>query len=153
MCPGFHEKKKKQGPFSFLSLDLHFYYIFTSTKLYNGKSEGAHPPPQPHFPQVVAPAVSFLYIESRIWNCGFQNHVLLLLLLLSHFSRVQLFTTQWTVAYQAPPSMGFSRQEYWSGLPFHSPSEPHGFAQIHSLLLASSGNSNIVFLSCSCPNL
>ena len=33
-------------------------------------------------------------------------------------SRVQLFATPWTVAYQAPPSMGFSRQEYWSGLPF-----------------------------------
>ena len=36
-------------------------------------------------------------------------------------SRVQLFATQWTVAYQAPPSMGFSRQECWSGLPFPSP--------------------------------
>ena len=35
-------------------------------------------------------------------------------------SRVQLFVTPWTVAYQAPPSMGFSRQEYWSGLPFSS---------------------------------
>ena len=35
--------------------------------------------------------------------------------------RVQLFATPWTVAYQAPPSMGFSRQEYWSGLPFPSP--------------------------------
>ena len=34
------------------------------------------------------------------------------------FSHVQLFVTPWTVAYQAPPSMGFSRQEYWSGLPF-----------------------------------
>ena len=32
-------------------------------------------------------------------------------------SRVQLFATPWTVAHQAPPSMGFSRQEYWSGLP------------------------------------
>ena len=32
-------------------------------------------------------------------------------------SRVQLFATPWTAAYQAPPSMGFSRQEYWSGLP------------------------------------
>ena len=30
-------------------------------------------------------------------------------------SRVRLFATPWTVAYQAPPSMGFSRQEYWSG--------------------------------------
>ena len=36
-------------------------------------------------------------------------------------SCVQLFETPWTVAYQAPPSMGFSRQEYWSGLPFPSP--------------------------------
>ena len=35
-------------------------------------------------------------------------------------SRVQLFTTSWTVAYQAPPSMGFSRQEYWSGVPLPS---------------------------------
>ena len=34
-------------------------------------------------------------------------------------SRVWLFATPWTVAYNAPPSMGFSRQEYWSGLPFH----------------------------------
>ena len=32
-------------------------------------------------------------------------------------SRVQLFVTPWTAAYQAPPSMGFSRQEYWSGVP------------------------------------
>ena len=31
--------------------------------------------------------------------------------------------TLWTVAYQAPPSMGFSRQEYWSGLPFPSPGD------------------------------
>ena len=36
-------------------------------------------------------------------------------------SRVQLFVTPWIVAYQAPPSMGFSRQEYWRGLPFPSP--------------------------------
>ena len=35
-------------------------------------------------------------------------------------SRVQLFATPWTVAHQAPPSMGFSRQEYWTGLPFPS---------------------------------
>ena len=33
-------------------------------------------------------------------------------------SRVRLFATPWTVAYQAPLSMGFSRQQYWSGLPF-----------------------------------
>ena len=38
-------------------------------------------------------------------------------------SRVRLFATPWTVAYQAPPSRGFSRQEYWSGLPFPSPED------------------------------
>ena len=37
-------------------------------------------------------------------------------------SHVWLFTTPWTAAYQAPPPMGFSRQEYWSGLPLPSPS-------------------------------
>ena len=36
---------------------------------------------------------------------------------LSHFSHVQLFVTSWTVAHQAPLSMEFSRQEYWSGFP------------------------------------
>ena len=38
-------------------------------------------------------------------------------------SRARLFAIPWTVAYQAPPSMGFSRQEYWSGLPFPSPGD------------------------------
>ena len=38
-------------------------------------------------------------------------------------SRVQLFATPWTVAYQVPPSMGFSRQEYWIVLPFPSPGD------------------------------
>ena len=38
-------------------------------------------------------------------------------------SRVRLYATLWTVAHQAPPSMGFSRQEYWSGLPFPSPGD------------------------------
>ena len=40
--------------------------------------------------------------------------------LLSH---VRLFATPWTVAYQAPPSLGFSRQEYWSGLPLPFPGD------------------------------
>ena len=39
------------------------------------------------------------------------------------FSRVRLLATPWTAAHQAPPSMGFSRQEYWSGVPSPSPSE------------------------------
>ena len=48
-------------------------------------------------------------------------HILLLLLLLNHFSRVRLCATPQTAAHQAPLSLGFSRQEHWSGLPFPSP--------------------------------
>ena len=47
--------------------------------------------------------------------------IMLLLLLLSRFSRVQLCVTPKRAAHQAPPSLGFSRQEHWSGLPFSSP--------------------------------
>ena len=42
---------------------------------------------------------------------------------LSHFSPVQLCVTLWSVAHQAPLCLGFSRQEYWSGLPFSSPGD------------------------------
>ena len=47
--------------------------------------------------------------------------LLLLLLLLSRFSRVRLCATPQTAAHQAPPSLGFSWQEHWSGLPFPAP--------------------------------
>ena len=50
-----------------------------------------------------------------LWEIGFPC------LALSHFSRVRLFKTLWTVACQAALSMGFSRKEYWSELPFPSP--------------------------------
>ena len=61
--------------------------------------------------------------------CLFDNRLIgwflfcfwVLLLLLSHFSHVRLCATPWMAAHQAPPSMGFSRQEYWSGVPLHSP--------------------------------
>ena len=48
---------------------------------------------------------------------------ILVLLLLSRFSHPRLFATPWTAACQAPLSMGFSRQEYWSGYPFPSPGD------------------------------
>ena len=44
-------------------------------------------------------------------------------MLLSHFRHAQLFEAPWTIALQAPVSMGFSRQEYWGGLPFPSPGD------------------------------
>ena len=54
---------------------------------------------------------------------------------LSHFSHVQLCAALWTVALQAPLSMGFSRQDYWSGLPFPSPGDlpDPGIKQVFSL--------------------
>ena len=57
-----------------------------------------------------------------------------LLLLLGRFSRVRLCATPWTAAHQAPPSLGFSRQEHWSGLPFPSPMHESEVAQSCSTL-------------------
>ena len=50
--------------------------------------------------------------------------MLLILLRAQLLSHVQLFVTLWTVAHQGPLSMGFSRQEYWSGLPYPPPGDP-----------------------------
>ena len=63
----------------------------------------------------------------------------LLLLLLSCFSRVRLCATPETAAHQAPPSLGFSRQEHWSGLPFPSPMhESEKWKGSHSVMSNSS---------------
>ena len=70
---------------------------------------------------------SFIYWEFLIVSVRiFASNRLPSLLLLSHFSRVRLCATPWTAAYQASPSMGFSRQEHWSGLPFPSPMHDSG---------------------------
>ena len=60
-----------------------------------------------------------LQISEALAN--FLNLRMLLLLLVSHLHRVRLCETPWTAAHQTPLSLGFSRQEYWSGLPFPSP--------------------------------
>ena len=50
-------------------------------------------------------------------------------------SRVRLLATPWTAAHQAPPSMGFSRQEYWSGVPFLSPGDlPRDWTQVSHIV-------------------
>ena len=54
-------------------------------------------------------------------NTGVGCHLLLQYVKVKLLSRVRLIATPWTAAYQAPPSMGFSRQEHWSGLPLPSP--------------------------------
>ena len=58
-------------------------------------------------------------------NTGVGCHFLLqcLTVKVKSLSRVRLLATPWTTAYQAPPSIGFSRQEYWSGVPLPSPEE------------------------------
>ena len=63
-------------------------------------------------------------LEKEEWSWMNQSscpQTILLLLLLSRFSRVRLCATPQTAAHQAPLSLGFSRQEHWTGLPFPSP--------------------------------
>ena len=54
--------------------------------------------------------VTISFFNARMWKVRVKS-----------FSHIGLFTTPWTTAYQAPPSMGFSRQQYWLGLPLPSP--------------------------------
>ena len=58
---------------------------------------------------------------AEVWK--FSQALLRFAWVLSHFSRVRLFATPWTVVCKAPLSMGFSRQEYWSGLPCPPPGD------------------------------
>ena len=76
----------------------------------------------------------FIFLGSKITAVGDCSHEIKRHLLLGRkvkvkvksLSRVRLIATPWTAAYQAPPSLGFSRQEYWSGLPCPSPGDlPH----------------------------
>ena len=60
----------------------------------------------------------FLFVEIKPTLMKYSRVVLDDVVVFQSLSRVQLFATLWTVAHQAPVSMGISRQEYWSGLPF-----------------------------------
>ena len=66
---------------------------------------------------------TFKIISFQRISFYFKNLLKTLKVKVKSLSRVRLFATPWTVAYQASPSMGFSRQEYWSGLPFPSPGD------------------------------
>ena len=78
----------------------------------------------PYFLPILFPTSLLPVSVSYTSHCNVveaDNVYILLLLLLSCFSRVRLCATPQTAAHQAPPSLGFSRQEHWSGLPFPSP--------------------------------
>ena len=81
----------------FFNIYYHFFYQFVF--------QNFHP--------FLGPALKSILLENHLFP-------LLLLLLLSRFSRVWLCATPQTAAHQAPPSLGFPRQEYWSGLPLPS---------------------------------
>ena len=95
--------------------------------------------------------LSLVILEFLILN--FSQHACVL----SHFTYVRLFTTLWTVAHHAPLSMGFCRQEYWSGFPCPPPgdlSDPGiklassvaPALQVDSLLLSHKGHPNFSLL-------
>ena len=67
---------------------------------------------------------AFLFLPFHIHAC-----------MLSNFSRVRLYATLWTAAHQAPLSTGFSRQEYWSGLPFPSQILEISYSNYHQIQL------------------
>ena len=78
---------------------------------------------------ILSPCLFNLYVEwlyGKCWNgwsTSWNQDCWVKWNEMKSLSHVRLFVTPWTVAYQAPPSMGFSRQECWSGLPFPSPGD------------------------------
>ena len=110
--------------------------------------------------------------REKLGGWGYQTHTVLCCVWL--LSRVLLFVTAWTVAFQAPLSMGFSRQEYWRGLPCPPPwdlsnpgieprspalqvdslpSEPPGKPQIHTTIYEIGSMYSTILYSIFCNNL
>ena len=106
--------------FIFLALELLCICLLHDTRKHKG---GKQNPPSLYIRRTLSPKK-----EKRAgwggcvcshWSCQGCMHAWML----SRFSHVQLFATPWTVTHQAPLSMEFSRQEYWSELPFPSPGD------------------------------
>ena len=105
-------KKKK-----IVILKCHLLLFFATTDhswigLWRGKKWNLYDSQWQTTSSVVGPGSSFKSLPKAKWKVKVKS-----------LSRVWLFATPWTVAHKAPPSMGFSRQEYWSGLPFPSPGD------------------------------
>ena len=94
--------------------------------LWNGHNSGYPNIPERHRRKCLRERVCFKWAENSqqsISSRVIRKMVLIFGVKVKSLSCVWLFATTWTVAYQAPPSMGFSRQEYWNGLPFPSPGD------------------------------
>ena len=85
--------------------------------LVNKTKPTVFPPSKPHGPSL---SCSHKLLTTTLFPAG-HPHEYICACVLSCFSCVWLFATPWTVAWHTPLSMGFSRQEYWNGLPFPSP--------------------------------
>ena len=105
-------------------------------------------------------AILWIWMQFRTSVLTTDFYILsLLLLLLSRFSRVRLCATSEMAAHQAPPSLGFSRQEHWSGLPFPSPRglktkswkelpEETSWLKVHSRIVTWEGDQDMVSPPC-----
>ena len=103
------------------------------------------------------------WLRQSLRDCSYLwvvNHAAGWMLLLSRFSHIRLVATPWTAAHQAPPSLGFSRQEYWSGETFPSPRDipdpgikPRLALQADSLLYAVVAAAAAAKSLQSCPTL
>ena len=120
-----------QGIFPTQGLNLHLLSLpaladefFTPSTTWEAPSTYIYSPSKKN--DILPFVATLLNLEGIMWSEVSQTEkenycVISLLLLLSCFSHVRLCATPETAAHQAPPSLGFSRQEHWSGLPFPSP--------------------------------
>ena len=97
------------------------FYVTSQSLLWKGQGSALYVPVCSYsFTSDSQPLGAWTVSISSVLSCGAKQSMCLNACALVHFSRVRLFVTLWSVACQAPLSMGFSRQEYWSGLPFPS---------------------------------
>ena len=110
-----------EHPVSCIEPGLAIYFTYDNIHVSMMFSQIIHPRLLPQSPKVCSLHLClFCCLAYRVSVTIFLNSMLLLLML-SCFSHVRLCATPETAAHQTPPSLGFSRQEHWSGLPFPSP--------------------------------
>ena len=101
-------------------LSPQFYRETAACPFVPGMCEEGNPSQHPSSKGQIFILLFLFYVHRPFPGNSTRILISMLLLLLSCFSCVRLLATPWTAAHQAPPSMGFSRQEYWSGVPLLS---------------------------------